>query len=190
VVTHDAYSSLEDGDLVVRAKEGDERAFGELVSRNHAVVYRVVLGILRDSDLAADAAQDAFLKAFRALAKFRGQAAFRTWLLTIATNEARGALRRKDVRRETRLDDAPPLAASGQDSEGWVARQEEVERARRLLARLPEKQRLAVQLRVEEGLAFREVGRIIGSSEGAARVNYHHGIKRLRAWMEDEPHEP
>jgi RNA polymerase sigma-70 factor, ECF subfamily len=187
VVTHDAhaYTSLEDGDLVVRAKEGDERAFGELVSRNHAVVYRVVLGMLGDSDLAADAAQDTFLKAFRALAKFRGQAAFRTWLLTIATNEARGVLRRNDLRRETSLADAPPLAGSGEGPDRLVARREEIDRVRGLLARLPEKQRLAIQLRVEEGLAFREVGRIIGSSEGAARVNYHHGIKRLRAWMEE-----
>lgn len=185
MVIHDAYSSLEDGDLVVRAKEGDERALGELTARHHPVVYRVALGILGDADLAADATQDAFLKAFRGLARFRGQAAFRTWLLTIATNEARGAIRRRNGRRETHLDDAPPLAASEPDPAHMAAQKDQVERVRALLDRLPEKQRLAVQLRVEEGLAFREVGRIIGSSEGAARVNYHHGIRRLRAWMED-----
>jgi RNA polymerase sigma-70 factor (ECF subfamily) len=65
-----------------------------------------------------------------------------------------------------------------------VAVAEEADRARRLLAGLPEKQRLAVQLRLDEGLSFREVGEIIGSSEGAARVNYHHGIRRLREMME------
>ena len=185
MVIHDAHASLEDGDLVARAKEGDERALDELVSRHHQVVYRVVLGILRDPDLAADAAQDAFLRAFRGLRGFRGQSAFRTWLLTIATNEARGTIRRRKTRRETSLADAPELEANDGPPDRSVARREEVDRVRDLLARLPEKQRLAVQLRVEEGLAFREVGRIIGSSEGAARVNYHHGIKRLRAWMEE-----
>lgn len=186
MVSHDdSYATLEDGDLVVRAKDGDERALGRLVSRHHAVVYRVVLGILRDPDQAEDATQDAFLKAFRGLEGFRGEAAFRTWLLSIAANEARGVLRRRGRRRETSLDDAPPIASQGPDASQRVVLRDEVERARRLLARLPEKQRLAVQLRVEEGLGFREVGRIIGSSEGAARVNYHHGIKRLRGWLEE-----
>jgi RNA polymerase sigma-70 factor (ECF subfamily) len=66
-----------------------------------------------------------------------------------------------------------------------VVRAQEAERARRLMGDLPEKQRLAVQLRVDEGLSFREVGELIGSSEGAARVNYHHGIRKLREWMND-----
>lgn len=185
VVTHDAsYATLEDGDLVVRAKDCDERALGELVSRHHETVYRVVLSMVGDPDAAEDAAQDTFLKAFRGLEGFRGDAAFRTWLLSIASNEARGSLRRRKRRRETRLDDAPPLASLDGDAAGRVVVRDEVARVRGLMGRLPEKQRLAVQLRVEEGLAFREVGRIIGSSEGAARVNYHHGIKRLREWME------
>ena len=68
---------------------------------------------------------------------------------------------------------------SGGVAEGIVLRTE-VARVRALLACLPEKQRLAVQLRVDEGLSFREIGGVIDSSEGAARVNYHHGIRRLR----------
>jgi RNA polymerase sigma-70 factor (ECF subfamily) len=57
-------------------------------------------------------------------------------------------------------------------------------RAREALGRLPEKQRLSVQLRVDEGLSFREIAEVIGSTEGAARVNYFHGIRKLRVWME------
>lgn len=53
-----------------------------------------------------------------------------------------------------------------------------------MLAKLPEKQRMSVSLRIEEGMSFREIGEVIGSSEGAARVNYFHGIRRLREWME------
>ena len=68
--------------------------------------------------------------------------------------------------------------------EGVIGGREE-ERAREMVGRLPEKQRLAVLLRVDEGLSFREVGELIGSSEGAARVNYHHGIRKLREWMDD-----
>lgn len=185
MVTHDApHATLDDGDLVVRAKDGDDRALGELVSRHHEVVYRVAVSLVGDPDMAADVAQDTFLKAFRALASFRGDAAFRTWLLSIATNEARGTLRRRKRRRETALDAVPAEAADDDDPAARTVLRTEVERARAGLTRLPDKQRLAVQLRLEEGLSFREVGRIIGSSEGAARVNYHHGIRRLREWME------
>jgi RNA polymerase sigma-70 factor (ECF subfamily) len=66
----------------------------ELVRRHHASVYRLAISILRDEDGAADVAQDAFLKAFRGLDRFRGDASFRTWLLTITGNEARGVLRK------------------------------------------------------------------------------------------------
>jgi len=60
----------------------------------------------------------------------------------------------------------------------------EAARARRMMEQLPEKQRLSVVFRIDEGLSFKEVGEIIGSSEGAARVNYFHGIRRLRELME------
>lgn len=155
-----------------------------LVSVHHETAYRVALGVVRDPDLAADAAQDGFLKAFRGLDGFRGDARFRSWLLTIVMNEARGLLRKQARRRESALDDVGPLRDGGLPVDEEVAVREEARRARVLMDRLPEKQRMAVLLRVDEGLSFREVGELIDSSEGAARVNYHHGIRRLRELME------
>lgn len=157
---------------------------GALVDRHHAAVYRVAISMVSDSDLAQDVAQDAFIKAFRALEGFRGDSAFRTWLLTVAANTARGALRTRGRRRETNLDTAPPVASQGLNPEERAAVAEEASRARALMDRLPEKQKMSVQLRIDEGLSFREIGDVIGSSEGAARVNYFHGIRRLREWME------
>lgn len=174
----------EDPDLVARARSGDERAMGALVDRHHGSVFRTALAIVRDEDLAADAAQDAFLKAFRGLDGFRGDAAFRTWLLAIAANEARTLLRRVGRRRETALDDVGPLQAPEMSPAEAAILHVEAARVRRSLAALPEKQRLAVTLRLEEGLSFREVGEVIGSSEGAARVNYFHGVRRLREMLE------
>jgi len=169
---------------VARARTGDEAALSELVHRHHAAAYRVAVSLVRDDDTAQDVVQDAFLKAFRALDRFRGDASFRTWLLTITANEARGALRKRSRRRETALEDAPAVVSDELDpAEGAVISQESA-RAREMLDRLPEKQRLSVSLRVDEGLSFKEIGEIIGSSEGAARVNYFHGIRRLRESME------
>jgi len=151
-----------------------------LVDRHHGVVFRTCAAILSDEDLAADASQNSFLKAFRAIERFRGEAAFRTWLLAIAGNEARGLLRKVKRRREDRLDDLDILPAVGNDPSVEVTLRSEVERVREVLADLPEKQRLSVTLRIFEGLSFREIGESIDSTEGSARVNYHHGIQRFR----------
>jgi len=172
-----------DADFVDRAREGDLEAMDELVRRHHAAVYRTALGILRDEDRAQDAAQETFLKAMRGLAGFRGDSAFRTWLLTIVVNEARGTLRRVGRRNEMSLEDSGPLRAGGTDPAEQAAMGLEVDRVRACLQELPEKQRMAVSLRIFEGLSFREVGEAIESSEGAARVNYHHGIRRLREML-------
>ncbi|MHB1194241.1 MAG: RNA polymerase sigma factor [Longimicrobiales bacterium] len=170
--------------LVRRAREGEEAALSALVNRHTDAVYRVALAIAGDRDLAQDISQDAFLKAFRGLEGFRGDASFRTWLLTIVANAARGALRRHGRRRESDLESAPPLASQAKGPDQMAELSDESARAREALGRLPEKQRLSVQLRVDEGLSFREIAEVISSTEGAARVNYFHGIRKLREWME------
>ena len=180
----DRWGEVPDDALVQQSRDGDDAAFDVLVRRHHEVVYRLALSMVRESDLAQDVTQDAFLKAYRALAGFRGDAAFRTWLLTIAGNEARGALRKKGRRRETPLEGVGPVRDEAQSPEDEAMIATESQRARRMLRELPEKQRLSVSLRIDEGLSFREIGEAIGSSEGAARVNYFHGIRRLRELME------
>ncbi len=174
---------LSDSELVERGRSGDDSALSELVKRHHGAAYRVALSLTKEDDTAQDVVQDAFLKAFRALSGFRGDASFRTWLLTITANEARGALRRSNRLKETALDDAGPVRAKELDPADTAVLSQESARAREMLERLPEKQRLTVGLRIDEGLSFREIGEVIGSSEGAARVNYFHGIRRLREMM-------
>ncbi len=173
-----------DAALVARGRSGDESALSALVERHHGAAYRVALSLTRSDDTAQDVVQDAFLKAFRALDGFRGDASFRTWLLTITANEARGALRRRARMRETALDDAGPVRSSEMDPAETAVLSQESARARKMMESLPEKQRMSVSLRIDEGLSFRDIGEVIGSSEGAARVNYFHGIRRLRELME------
>lgn len=174
-----------DAELVGRAREGDSSALDRLVSRHHEVAFRVARGVLGDDELAADAVQDGFLKAFRSLDRFRGEARFRTWLLSIVVNEARGTLRSRRRKRESALDAVGPIADESTPVDEVVMVRAEADRARTMVEELPEKQRMAVTLRIDEGLSFREIGELIGSSEGAARVNYHHGIRRLRERMSE-----
>lgn len=185
MVSSDAREVSElDRQSVRRAQKGDSRAMDDLVRRHHGSVFRLCLSILRDSDAASDATQETFVKAFAALSRFRGDAAFRSWLLTIAGNEARAQWRRTKRRRESSLEEAQNVAADIEDVADRVATVDHARRVRAVVDDLPEKQRLAVTLRIEEGLSFKEIGEIIDSTEGSARVNYHHGIRRLREKLE------
>ena len=175
---------LSDEELVERGRAGDDAALSELVERHHAAAYRVAFSMLQEDDAAQDVVQDAFIKAFRALAGFRGEASFRTWILTIAGNEARSALRRRGRLRETALEDAGPVRSQQKPPDMEAVDAQEAAWARKMMETLPEKQKLSVALRIEEGLSFKEIGEIIGSSEGAARVNYFHGIRRLRELLQ------
>lgn len=158
----------------------------ELVRRHYAAVFRVALGIVSDRDVAADVTQDTFVKVVKGLTRFREQATFKTWVLAIAANEARGQLRRTGRRGEKPLDLSAPVHGDNPDPVRDLVHRQMSDRVRMALERLPDKQRMAVSLRIYEGLSFREVGEVIGSSEGAARVNYHHGLKRLRESLNDE----
>ncbi len=173
----------EDRALVERALEGDRRAADALVSRHHRSVYAVALRVLGDSDAAADAAQEAFVKAFGALDRFRGEARFRTWLLRIAANTATSHARQGTRRREVPLDAPAEWLESPERPDEDAMVRTETERVDAALARLPEKQRLAVTLRLHEDMSHREIAEVLDSSEGAVRVNYHLGIKRLREWL-------
>jgi RNA polymerase sigma-70 factor (ECF subfamily) len=171
---------VDEAELIARARDGDRDAQDALVRRYGDDVYRATYRLLGDSDLAQDAAQDAFISALRGLTKFRGDASFKTWLLRIALNSAKTMARRQTRRREMPLVVAESEASPGRDIADAVAGQSEGERLQKLLADLPMKQRMAVILRAQQGLSYAEVGAAIDCSEGAARVNYHLGIKRLK----------
>jgi RNA polymerase sigma-70 factor (ECF subfamily) len=166
--------------LIERARAGDRDAQDELVRRHLADVYALTLRILRDRDLAQDAAQDALVNALNGLSRFRGEASFRTWLLRVAANAARTVLRKRGRRKEVAIELAGDIASSEADVGTETATRAEADRIGKLVDRLPPKQRMAVTLRVQQGLSYDEIGRIMKCSEGAARVNYHLGIKRLK----------
>ncbi|NLG61153.1 MAG: RNA polymerase sigma factor [Candidatus Cloacimonetes bacterium] len=175
----------DDAALLVQARAGDSRAREALIARYLDDVYALTTRMLGDPDRGADAAQDAFVNALRGLDAFRGESSFRTWLLRIAANAARTMMRRSGRRRETPLELAEPALADGAaDPETRAVMNDDAQRALQLLAQLPPRQRQVVTLRVTEGLDYREIGRIVGCSETAARVNYHHGMKRLRELMQ------
>lgn len=174
---------LDEAALIGRARTGDREAQDALVRRYLADVYRVAYRLLGEEDLAQDAAQDAMVNAMRALDRFREEASFRTWVLRIAANSAKSHARRRWRKREVTLRAVEGLAGEEADPEETAVVRDEAARVKAVLETLPRKQRMAVELRVNQGLEYPEVARILNCSTGAARVNYHLGIKKLRELM-------
>jgi RNA polymerase sigma-70 factor (ECF subfamily) len=179
-VRPDAPQAHAEASLLERARSGDDEAREHLVRRYLPDVYRAAARVLGDRDLAEDATQDAFVNALNGLSRFRGEASFRTWLLRIAINAARSVGRRNGRRHEVSLVLADNEASGMPDPARVAINATEVERVEEVLGRLPTKQRLAVALRAQQGLSYAEIAGALKCSEGAARVNYHLGIKRLR----------
>ncbi|MBH15964.1 MAG: hypothetical protein CME30_01615 [Gemmatimonadetes bacterium] len=151
-----------------------------LIDRYYRICFRTCMTILRDQDHASDACQNCFIKMVKSIDKFRGDGTFRSWLLTIARNESLAILRQKKLRREVKLENDDLQLKEQRDFSQEIFTKIEVSRVRKALDVLPQKQRLAVRWRLDEGLSFKEIGHIIESSEGSARVSYYHGIRKLR----------
>ncbi|MFQ5688853.1 MAG: RNA polymerase sigma factor [Gemmatimonadota bacterium] len=176
---------LDDGPIVERARRGDEAAWRILYERHVDLVFALAMRVVAERDAALDVVQETFIRASRALAGFRGEASFRSWLARIAMNETHTWLRRRAQRSEISLDAASPPVDEERPIDAKLARRETAARAFAFVRRLPEQQRDAVLLRITEGYSYREIGELLGTSEGSARVSYHHGISKLRAYMSE-----
>lgn len=174
---------LDERSAVEQARRGDERAWRELYERHVDLVFRLAYRVVRDRDAALDVAQDAFVKASLALAGFREESSFRSWIAAIAMNEARSWLRKRDREREISLERTGEPPSGRRSPEERVADADIVARALSFIETLPDQQRDAVLLRAAEGLSYREIAEALGTSEGSARVSYHHGMKKLRKMM-------
>lgn len=171
-----------DRELVERCKRGDQAAWKALVDATNREVYTLCLRILRNPDDAAEAAQDAYVKAWRGIKSFRGDAQFSTWLYRIATNAAVSKYRSRKTRRrfEAGVEDEQLSAiASPASTEDSAGARLDLARLESALGRLPEPYRDAVTLRDVYGLSIHELARQLHISETAAKVRVHRGRKKL-----------
>jgi len=174
---------LDDRSAVQQARRGDERAWTELYERHSDLVFRLAYRVVKNRDAALDVVQDTFVKASVALAGFREESSFRSWVAAIAINEARSWLRKRSREPTVPLASGPEPASAGRPADRAVADSELAGHALRLIETLPDLQRDAVLLRTTEGLSYREIAEALGSTEGSVRVSYHHGIRKLREMM-------
>jgi RNA polymerase sigma-70 factor (ECF subfamily) len=160
-----------DRELVERARAGERQAFDQLVARYQRRLLRLVLRLLRDQAEAEDVVQEAFLKAYRALPRFRGDAAFYTWLYRIALNGARNAI----LRRRQRTGPGPlpsqlPAAAPEEGTpEAMLLSKQVMLTIDLAMEALPLDLRTAIVLREIEGLSYEEIAHIMECPLGTVR---------------------
>ncbi len=178
--------ALDDGGLVRAALDGRPEAFDVLVVRHRRAVYQVCYRFMGNHEDAMDLAQDAFLRAYRALRTFKGDAAVGTWLYRIAVNVCLNKVGGKALKTEP-IDERDAPASREPDVMSELMREERAGRVRAAIARLPRKQRATLVLRVYQELPHQEIAKLLGSSVGAVKANFFHALNNLRRLLQDEP---
>jgi RNA polymerase sigma-70 factor (ECF subfamily) len=169
-------------DLLERSRRGDLDAFEQLVRAHQDHIYALTFRITGNHEDANDSAQDAFVKAFRALRHFRGDAAFSTWLHRIASNAALDLVRRRPPQP---LMEIPSGLTAPEGPEDVAQRREVQRRIHAALGQLPAEFRAAVVLRDLQGLAYDEIARILRVPIGTVRSRISRAREALRVQLTD-----
>jgi RNA polymerase sigma-70 factor (ECF subfamily) len=177
VSSHSKYSEQLDEDLVLRVQRGDKSAFDFLVIKYQHRIIQLVNRYVKDPSEAQDVAQEAFIKAYRALGNFRGDSAFYTWLYRIAINTAKNYLvsrsRRNsdyqvDIQDAEVFENAPQLQGM-ETPERHLLNQEIVDTIQEAIDKLPEDMRTAIMLREFEGMSYEEIAETMDCPVGTVR---------------------
>jgi RNA polymerase sigma-70 factor, ECF subfamily len=192
----------DDRTLVQATLDGDRDAFDLIVERYRRSVYQVCFRFVGNHEDASDLAQDAFIRAYRALGKFKGDAALGTWLYRIAVNVSLNRLALKRPPHES-IDAGPDARAeegragaierriledtSGERPDEPVMRAERAAIVKAAIARLPTKQRATLILRVYHELPHEEIAQMLGSSVGAVKANFFHALQNLKRLLSGGP---
>jgi RNA polymerase sigma-70 factor (ECF subfamily) len=176
-----------DEQLIAGVLAGDDGSYGMLVTRYKDLVYTIAVRIVGDEDDAEDVAQETFLRAYRALPRFRGDSKFSSWLYRIATNRALTHLKRRRRRAPTVDIDAGPhveggaLESAGRDDpERLVLDDEFRRRVRAAVLELPEQYRVVVTLFYLEERSYKEVAATLGIPMGTLKTHLHRARALLR----------
>jgi RNA polymerase sigma-70 factor (ECF subfamily) len=181
--------------LARKAGQGDRRALGRLYDRHRVPVFSLLVRIVGDRSLAEDAFQETWIKVMNGIESYdRTAGTFRAWVSRIAHNAAIDRLRRETRHTNAAELDAPIddqgntgieiLATDSPGPERAAVARHEVEQLAILMGKLPERQRLAVLLRHQQGMSYAEIAAVLGVPEGTAKTSVHRGLNVLKQQWE------
>lgn len=176
----------DDRTLVTASLAGERDAFDQIVERHRRGVYRVCYRFVNNHEDASDLTQETFVRAWKALNSFKGEAALSTWLYRIAVNASlsRVGARRLEVESlesDRFVDHSVELPGAS------LLREERAEAVRRAIAELPDKQRATLILRAYHDMSHQEIADTLGSSVGAVKANFFHALANLKKILVSEP---
>ena len=170
----------DDREAIEACQRGDREAFDRLVERYQRDIYRLCYRYVNNHHDASDLAQEAFLKAYRAIGRFRGDSAFSTWLYRIAVNTCLNFRSSRRLPSEPLEDDVPDATRGVADR---IEQDELSQQVREAVGRLPEKQRATLILKIYHDLTHEQVAAIMGSTVGTVKANLFHALGNLRKAM-------
>ncbi|MGB1259642.1 MAG: RNA polymerase sigma factor [Akkermansiaceae bacterium] len=183
-----------DHELVRKAQAGDTKAFDRLVTLHRGKIYAMIVNMVKNEADAWDLAQEAFIKAWKALSKFEARARFSTWLFRISHNVVYDWLRKRRIQSEGELNDEildadriDPGAATSPHldprPDEAMEQREARDRIRAAIAKLSEEHREVILLREVQGMDYKEIAEATGSSMGTVMSRIHYARKKLQAFL-------
>ena len=175
---------MDEKNLVQKSQEGNEEAYGVLVETYKRKVFNMAYSLTLNREVADDLAQEVFIKAYYALPRFKGKAAFSTWLHQITVNHTRDYLRKFSRMRQVPFDETKGDLSTQEDEAEKREREKELEQKKKIvheaIATLPEKYRVILSLRDIQGLPYGEISRVLNISPGTMDSRLHRARKMLK----------
>ena len=166
---------------LIRNPATQEQGFRVLVENYQVRVYSIIRKMVIIHEDADDVLQNTFIKAFKNIHRFKGDASLFTWLYRIATNESLNFLEKKKRHLFFPLEDHQKVMEEHLESSPYIAGDEIEKTLQKIILTLPEKQRLVFNLKYYEDLSYEEISQITDTSIGALKASYHHAAKKIES---------
>ncbi len=170
----------------IQDKKTVNYGFNLLMDKYQEQVYWVIRRMVIDHDVADDIAQDTFVKVWKNLSSFKGDAKLSTWIYRIATNESLTYLRKKKRRFFLPIGDVEHELSSSLESDHYYSGDEIQLKLQKALLKLPEKQRLVFNMKYFEEMKFKDIAEILDVSVGSLKAQYHHAVKKIEKFVKDD----
>ncbi|MCF0182046.1 MAG: RNA polymerase sigma factor [Muribaculaceae bacterium] len=160
-------------------------AFGKVIEHYSSTLYWHIRRMVFDHDDANDVLQNTFIKAWTSIDNFRGDAKLSTWLYKIAINESITFINKQKAANNISLDDDDSFLANTLESDEYFDGDEAQLKLQRAIATLPEKQRVVFNLRYYDEMKYEDMSEILGTSVGALKASYHHALKKIETFFQE-----
>lgn len=170
----------------LKQKSTQKKAFSAVVLLYQERLYWHIRKMLLSHEDSNDVLQNTFLKAWNGLDGFRGDSQISTWLYRIATNETLTFLANKRMRNLQSMDDVEDMLLNTLKSDSYFNANEAQMKLQRAILTLPEKQRLVFNMKYFDDMKYDDMEAILGTTVGALKASYHHAVKKIEKFLEEE----